>query len=178
MRRLVFLTCIAVWLLFAGAGKANARQKRLYEIDLLCDQAATLYGVDARLLKTLAITESGENPAAVSLSGAVGLMQLMPRTAKRFRVEDAMDPLQSILGAARYLRYLEKRLKVRYGRVPIEALLAAYHTGREGGLRSATSRYVRRAIAVYKRERRREKRLNAMGIGIIRPPNEFLVLVQ
>jgi soluble lytic murein transglycosylase-like protein len=64
--------------------------------------------IDMDLIHAIILVESNYNPRAKSSKGAVGLMQLMPSTAKRFGVEDIYDPSQNIHGGARYLAYLLK----------------------------------------------------------------------
>ncbi len=67
--------------------------------------AGSRYGLNPALLKAIAEAESGFDPAAVSGKGAVGLMQIMPDTARSLGI-DPRDPAQSILGAAKYMRSL------------------------------------------------------------------------
>lgn len=85
--------------------------------------AAEATGLDASFLEAVARTESGLNPAAVSPAGAIGLMQLMPATARELGV-DPRDPAQNILGGARYLRAQLDRFDGR-----IDLALAAYNAG-------------------------------------------------
>jgi soluble lytic murein transglycosylase-like protein len=94
------------------------------------EQAAREFGLDASLLHAVIGVESGHSAAAVSAKGAIGLMQLMPPTARRFGVADAYDPLQNIRGGARYLRYL---LDLFGG--DVELALAAYNAGENAVLR-------------------------------------------
>jgi len=75
-------------------------------------------------VKAVAAVESGFNPAAVSAAGALGLMQLMPATAKSLGVSNLLDPVQSEEGAARYLRHL---LDQFHGNLTLA--LAAYNAG-------------------------------------------------
>ena len=70
------------------------------------EAAARTYQVDAALLHAVISAESDYNPAAVSNKGAVGLMQLMPETARRYGVENSLDPEQNIRGGTKYLSYL------------------------------------------------------------------------
>ncbi len=87
-------------------------------------QYAWRYGLDPALLTAIIRVESNFNPLAVSNKGALGLMQLMPRTASSLRVTDPMDPRQNILGGAKQLRYLLDRFEDN-----LELALAAYHAG-------------------------------------------------
>jgi hypothetical protein len=64
------------------------------------------HNVPPELIKAVAVAESGMNPNALSHAGAMGLMQLMPATAKGLGVSDAYDPLQNLDGGVRYLRKL------------------------------------------------------------------------
>ena len=86
--------------------------------------AAAATKVDAALIHAVIAVESGYNPRARSVAGAVGLMQLMPRTAKRYGVKNRLDPAQNIQGGARYLRDLQ----VLFGN-NLQLVLAAYNAG-------------------------------------------------
>ena len=70
------------------------------------EEAASEAGIDAALVHAVITAESGYNPSALSRTGAQGLMQLMPGTAKRYAVKDAYDPKQNIRGGTLYLRDL------------------------------------------------------------------------
>ncbi|MEN8213492.1 MAG: lytic transglycosylase domain-containing protein [Pseudomonadota bacterium] len=72
----------------------------------IVDEKAKKYKVIPELLHAVIEAESAYDPKAVSHAGAVGLMQLMPATAKRFGVTDRTNPSQSVDGGANYLRYL------------------------------------------------------------------------
>jgi peptidoglycan DL-endopeptidase CwlO len=90
--------------------------------DTLFTDATAKYGLPAGLLKSVARAESGLDPNARSHAGALGLMQLMPGTARELGV-DPMNPAQAVDGAARLLR---QHLKT-FGSVPLA--LAAYNAG-------------------------------------------------
>jgi soluble lytic murein transglycosylase-like protein len=75
-----------------------------YDAHLL--EAAKLYQLPVALLRAVTHVESDFDPNVVSVDGAMGLMQLMPRTAEKMGVEDPFDPRQNILGGARFLRLL------------------------------------------------------------------------
>lgn len=89
----------------------------------IIDAAAAKYGLDPALLKGMIRVESNFHKDSVSRSGAMGLMQLMPGTAKSLGVKDAFDPEQNIFGGAAYIR----RQLNRFG--DIRLALAAYNTG-------------------------------------------------
>ena len=98
----------------------------------------------APLVHSVVEVESNYNPFAVSSKGALGLMQLVPDTARRFGVEDVFDPVENMRGGARYLRYLIDL----YG--DYRLALAAYNAGegavaRYGGVPpySETRGYIR-----------------------------------
>jgi len=78
-------------------------------IGSLLDAAAAKYGVPADLLRATAYVESRWNPTAGSGKGAVGVLQLMPETAKNLGVTDRTDPKQNIEGGAKFLASLYKK---------------------------------------------------------------------
>jgi soluble lytic murein transglycosylase-like protein len=118
---------------------------------LLVRAAARAHDVPEALLRALIEVESGFNPRAVSPKGAVGLTQLMPRTARALGVADPRDPGANIHGGARYL----KDLLARHGN-DVALALAAYNAGeaavqRAGGIPAfaETRAYVPRVLVRY-----------------------------
>jgi soluble lytic murein transglycosylase-like protein len=145
----------------AAPGEELAREwgrnanERLEALRPLIREAAERYGVEEGLVRAVIRMESGGNPGAVSDAGAMGLMQLMPSTAKGLGVEDPFDPVQNLDGGVRYLR----QLLDRYNGDQTLAL-AAYHSGpsrvdRYGGVPPfpIVSRYVKTIQALVQRER-------------------------
>ncbi len=135
-----------------GAGDGVVPQG-VAALDPHIQEAAATYGVDPALLKAVIQQESGGDPDCVSSAGAVGVMQLMPETAKSLGVTDPSDPRQSILGGARYLRSMMDR----FGGDESLAL-AAYNAGpnavtKYGGVPPyrETQQYVRNILAMRDR---------------------------
>ncbi|WP_420799578.1 transglycosylase SLT domain-containing protein [Noviherbaspirillum sedimenti] len=90
----------------------------------LVHKLAPRYGIDPQLALAIIRVESAFNSRAVSPKNAHGLMQLIPETARRFRVKDAVDPEENIKGALSYLQWL---LAFFQGNVPL--VVAAYNAG-------------------------------------------------
>lgn len=121
---------------------------------------AAMYGLDPDLLAAVARVESAGRSNAVSPAGAMGLMQLMPATAARYRVADPFDPVQNALGAARFIAHMrgagacvEQTQETPWS---IAQMLAAYNAGegavcRYGGMPPypETRDYVGRVLWVY-----------------------------
>jgi soluble lytic murein transglycosylase-like protein len=93
-------------------------------IDEVVAQIAARESLPAQLIHSVIKVESNYDRYAVSPKGALGLMQLIPATARRFGVRDAFNPADNIQGGAKYLRYL---LEIYNGDYPLA--LAAYNAG-------------------------------------------------
>ncbi len=115
--------------------------------------AAVKYRLPQGLLLAVMAVESNYDHRALSEKGAMGLMQLMPGTAKDMYVDDAWDPAQNIEGGARYLRILANQ----YAGDPVQ-VLAAYNAGPEAVRRAGgavpnipeTREYVRKVVELWK----------------------------
>jgi hypothetical protein len=121
------------------------------DIDAAIDEAATRHNVDPNLVRSVVKVESNFNPNAVSRKGAMGLMQLMPATARSLNVSNPFDPQQNVDAGVRHL----KRLLESYGG-DVRLSLAAYNAGAGAVARSAgvprfaeTRNYVRRITELY-----------------------------
>ncbi len=122
------------------------------ELRELARNTAVRHGLDPDLVLAVASVESGFRPEAVSPKGALGLMQLMPKTAEALGVENALDPVQNLDGGARYLG----QLLTLYGG-DLTRALAAYNAGegavhRHGGVPPyrETRAYVKKVIERYR----------------------------
>jgi hypothetical protein len=90
----------------------------------MIDQIALAYGVEGPLVHSVIRAESNYNAQAISPKGALGLMQLIPSTARRFGVLNPFDARQNIEGGVRYLRFLLDYYKNDYPKA-----IAAYNAG-------------------------------------------------
>jgi soluble lytic murein transglycosylase-like protein len=136
-------------------GKVNtysgANKKRFAD---LIEQAAYRHQVDAKLVHAVIQTESAYNSTAQSPKGAVGLMQLMPDTARRFGVTDRNDPDQNVDGGTRYLKHLINMFNPN-----LDLAVAAYNAGENAVIRynnsippyPETQNYVKQVLALYNR---------------------------
>lgn len=116
---------------------------------------ANEHAVDPALVRAVIHAESSFNPTAVSRTGAMGLMQLMPGTAARFGVGNAFDPQENIRGGVTYLRFLLDKFN---GDVRLAA--AGYNAGegavmKYGGVPpySETTEYVARVLELHEKYR-------------------------
>ena len=120
--------------------------------DGLIRNVAKAHQVEPAIVKAVVHVESTFNPRATSPKGAMGLMQLMPTTAKRFGVKNAYLPRANVRGGVKYLKFLLKRYRGN-----IKLALAAYNAG-EGAVDRVgaippyreTQSYVRKVLKMIK----------------------------
>ena len=117
----------------------------------LVQQSAEKHRVDPALVRAVISTESNWNPRAVSSKGALGLMQLIPGTARQLGVRNAFDPAQNVDAGVRYLSMLLQRYNG-----DLHKALAAYNAGpgavdRFGGVPNyrETRNYVQKVTSTY-----------------------------
>ena len=124
------------------------------EIDALIRHYSRRYQLDHRFVKAVVKVESNFNPRCKSTAGAMGLMQLMPGTARELGVRDPWNPEESIAGGTRYLAKMRDRFK------DMQLVLAAYNAGpgnvtRYDGIPpfAETKRYIGKVLKAYRQYR-------------------------
>ena len=136
----------------AGANTAAYAVNRKKYTPLI-DSLARKYRLDSDLVHAVVTAESAYDPRAISKKGAVGLMQLMPGTAKRYGVNDRENPEENVAGGVRYLRDLLLQFR------SVSLALAAYNAGENAVLRYGnqippypeTQNYVHKVLVHYKK---------------------------
>lgn len=141
-----------------GGGRMPRYVSRESRYDNNIREAARFFNLDPLLIKAVIKKESDFNPYAVSAKGAVGLMQLMPETARDMNVHDRYDPRENIFGGCRYLKKLSRLFNGN-----LDLILASYNAGLDRVLStrtipdiSETKRYVRMVrhyYLIYQRSR-------------------------
>ncbi len=124
---------------------------RYSRYDATIREAARLYSLPESFIRAVMRVESDFSPSVVSNTGAMGLMQLMPKTAAAMGVMDPFDPRQNILGGARYLRVLANEFNG-----DLVLTVAAYNAGDTAVVHyrgvppyDETRRYVQNVLRYY-----------------------------
>ena len=141
----------------SSQAKTAKRNVTAWNRDAIRDEIrrlAPMHGMDPKLIEKVVWAESDFDPLAVSHKGAMGLMQLMPQTAKILGVSEPFDPVQNLDGGIRYLRYLLDRFRGK-----LDWALAAYNAGERrveehGGIPPfrETQHYVDRILKAYAKQ--------------------------
>jgi soluble lytic murein transglycosylase-like protein len=137
----------------AGSPISAAMLARATDYDPIIETAAADHEVNPDLLRAVIVVESGFDAQARSPKGAVGLMQLMPATARAYGAEDLADPRQNVEAGTRFLRDLLDRYDE-----DLELVLAAYNAGEPAVERhgrrippfAETRQYVPKVLRVYR----------------------------
>ncbi|VVE23046.1 Membrane-bound lytic murein transglycosylase C [Pandoraea capi] len=153
---------------------AESQPSATLPFDTLVRRAAYASSVDAALLHAIIDTESGYDPQAVSERGAIGLMQVLPRTGQRFGVRRLEDPAENVRAGASYVRWLLSRFDG-----DVSLALAAYNAGEGAVLRYGrqvppypeTQKYVRKVMAGYSRLREAGVAEGAVVAGVAGTPH-------
>lgn len=134
---------------YGSSAASNSGSRNAY--DSYIRASAERHGVDPGLMKAMMHTESAFNPNARSPVGAQGLMQLMPATARRFKVSNPWNPADNIEGSAKYLAWLMRRFNNN-----VEYAIAGYNAGegnvdKYGGIPpfKETRNYVQKVMSRY-----------------------------
>jgi len=117
----------------------------------IVNNKAKKYNIEPSLVKAVISTESNWNPSAISRKGAIGLMQLMPFTARDMGVSNPFNPEENIEGGTKYLRFLLDKFDW-----DVSLALAAYNAGpatieESGGIPriQETQKYVKKVLSIY-----------------------------
>jgi soluble lytic murein transglycosylase-like protein len=165
-----------------SAARARRLADRLYPIPFpamaeAIERHAVDRALDPKLVRAVVQVESGYNADALSNKGAMGLMQLMPGTARQLGVENPWDVDENIKGGTAYLRSLMDRFS------DVELALAAYNAGPEAVARHAgippydeTREYVRRVLKLFDGTEWEGGELDGRKVHIVRDANNRIRL--
>jgi len=150
----------AAFLVFTWPARAQAPAQGISQAQIAADaenairDAAGFYGVDAKLIRAVVKSESNYNPWAISRRGAIGMMQLMPRTAWSLGVTNPFNVRQNIFAGTLYLKTLLEKYR------DSNLALAAYNAG-DGAVSQyrgvppymETIQYINRIAYLYQQQR-------------------------
>ena len=151
MARLASVEQKPLWCVDSDGSQLYSSDARRAKLVVAVYEMAPLYGLDPELVLEVVRAESNFNPKARSPKGALGLMQLIPATAKRFGVANPFEPAQNLRGGMAYLRWLLERFDG-----DLKLTLAGYNAGehsveRYGGVPpyAETRSYVKTILGRY-----------------------------
>jgi soluble lytic murein transglycosylase-like protein len=131
--------------------KKTAAPRGINRYDAFIKSAARQHGVAFALVKSIIKVESNFNPKAVSHKGALGLMQIMPENVKDLKIKNPFDPMENIMGGARYFKRMLDRFNGK-----LSLALAAYNAGPEAVKQyqdippyAETENYVKKVLKYY-----------------------------
>jgi soluble lytic murein transglycosylase-like protein len=135
-------------------GNSKAARADAAQFDSVIAEASETFHLPPELLRAVIDVESRYDPNAISGKGALGLMQLMPDTARRFSNGNMFNPRDNVLAGAGYLRFLLDLFQN-----DMELALAAYNAGENAVMRAGyripsfpeTRSYVPRVLEKYRR---------------------------
>jgi len=155
-----FLKCLrrgipVIWILFLSISAFSGNPKAGIRYDTLIRSLAGKHSISPSLIHAMIKNESNYNPYAVSSKGAKGLMQLMPKTASNYGVDDPYDPRQNIEAGIKHMKNL---LSVYDGKLNLA--LAAYNAG-QGAVKKykgippfpETQNYIKKINSTYNKSR-------------------------
>jgi soluble lytic murein transglycosylase-like protein len=138
----------------ANSASASVRDILKQQYKQMAMTAAVDLALDPALLFAVISNESDWQARVLSPKGAMGLMQLMPETARNWGVTDPLNPKQNIYAGAKYLKHLLALFK------NVSLAVAAYHAGEERTLKAGqvpdipeTQMYVRAVMETYRKLR-------------------------
>ena len=143
----------------AGRRAPRYREENEKRYSRLIDRVSRELSLDRNLIHAVVRAESAFDPNAVSRAGAVGLMQLMPATARRYGVRDSRNPAQNVYAGVLHLRKLIRQFN------DVVLALAAYNAGENAVIDYGykvppypeTQTYVRKVLALYRQYSNRYK---------------------
>ena len=147
----IFIFFLSTLIFSKDISKENNTYLHMASIEKHINEYSFKYGLDPELIKAVIKVESNYNPNAVSSKGAVGLMQLLPSTAKLMGVNNPYNIKENIYGGCKYLKYLLEEFSG-----DLKLALAAYNAGKEMVLQykgippfKETISYVKKVMNIY-----------------------------